>query len=75
MKKIILAIGLLIMVMMITANYLITVNAKSKVYSNASILPRNKVGLVLGTKKLLKNVGKKVKSCLKDGIKFQKKMR
>jgi SanA protein len=55
MKKIILAIGLLCLVMIIAANYLISVNAKSKIFSNVSFLPRNKVGLVLGTKKLLKN--------------------
>ena len=54
-KKFILAIVLLILLMLITANYLITVNAKSKVYSNVSTIPSNKVGLVLGTKKLLKN--------------------
>ena len=57
MKKIILALalGLCFMVMIIVANYLITENAIGKIYSDVSIVPKNNVGLVLGTIKLLKN--------------------
>jgi len=55
MKKIILALGLCFLVMIIVANYLITVNAIGKTYSDVSTVPTNNVGLVLGTIKLLKN--------------------
>jgi SanA protein len=55
MKKIILALSLCFLVMIIVANYLITVNAIGKTYSDVSKAPTTNVGLVLGTIKLLKN--------------------
>jgi len=55
MKKIILALSLCFLVMIIIANYLITLNAIGKTYSDVSKAPTTNVGLVLGTIKLLKN--------------------
>ena len=55
MKKIILALSLCFLVMIILANYLITVNAIGKTYSDVSKALTTNVGLVLGTIKLLKN--------------------
>jgi len=42
-------------VLVFTANYSIEKNAENKTYSNASNIKKNKVGLVLGTSKILKN--------------------
>jgi len=42
-------------VLVFTANYSIEKNAENKTYSNSSKIKKNKVGLVLGTSKILKN--------------------
>ena len=57
-KKIILFIAFILgvtLLVVITANYTIALNAKNKTFSAVSKIPKNKVGLVLGTSKLLKN--------------------
>jgi len=56
-KKRILLLFIFIMpiVLVFTANYSIEKNAENKTYSNASNIKKNKVGLVLGTSKILKN--------------------
>ena len=46
---------LLTSVLMFLSNHIIIVNAKGKSFSNISLDPENKVGLVLGTIKTLKN--------------------
>lgn len=42
-------------VLIFTANYSIEKNAENKTFSNSSDIQKNKVGLVLGTSKILKN--------------------
>jgi SanA protein len=42
-------------VLVFTANYSIEKNAENKTFSNSSDIQKNKVGLVLGTSKILKN--------------------
>jgi len=54
-KKPLLYLVLLTTVLMFLANHIIMVNAKGKSFSNISLVPVNKVGLVLGTIKTLKN--------------------
>ena len=55
LKKPLLYLVLLTTVLMFLANHIIMVNAKGKSFSNISLVPVNKVGLVLGTIKTLKN--------------------
>ncbi len=43
------------MVLVFTANHLIEKNAENKTFSNSSKIKKNKVGLVLGTSRILKN--------------------
>jgi len=54
-REIILLIFIIPIVLVFTANYSIEKNAKNKTFSNSSDIPKNKVGLVLGTSKILKN--------------------
>nr|WP_299435915.1 ElyC/SanA/YdcF family protein [uncultured Aquimarina sp.] len=57
-KKIILGSTLIfitLIILVLTANYSIEKNAKNKTFSNVSNIKKNKVGLVLGTSKILKN--------------------
>lgn len=42
-------------IIIVLANYTIQENAKNKVFSDTSLIQKNKVGLVLGTSKYLKN--------------------
>lgn len=53
-KAILLLLNLAVM-LILTSNYSIEKNAKNKTYSDSSIIEKNKVGLVLGTAKILKN--------------------
>jgi SanA protein len=55
MRKIIYSLVVLTVVLMFLPAYLIVDNAKSKTYNDESNVPKNKVGLVLGTIKYLKN--------------------
>lgn len=55
-KRILLLLIFIIpIILVVTANYSIEKNAQNKTYSNASKIKKNKVGLVLGTAKILKN--------------------
>jgi len=54
-KKILLLLFIISIVLVFTANYSIEKNAENKTYSSVSEIPKNKVGLVLGTSKFLKN--------------------
>lgn len=55
-KRIILLLIFIIpIVLVFTANYSIEKNAENKTFSNSSDIKKNKVGLVLGTSKILKN--------------------
>jgi len=55
-KTILVALILLLSTILVfLTNYSIEVNAKGKTFSNVSKIPKNKVGLVLGTIKILKN--------------------
>jgi SanA protein len=55
-KRIILLLIFIIpIVLVFTANYSIEKNAENKTFSNSSDIQKNKVGLVLGTSKTLKN--------------------
>ena len=42
-------------IIIVLANYTIQKNAKNKVFSDANLIQKNKVGLVLGTSKYLRN--------------------
>ncbi len=42
-------------ILVLSANYAISKNAENKTFSDADVIPKNKVGLVLGTSKYLKN--------------------
>jgi SanA protein len=44
-----------VIILVFGANYAIKKNAKNKTFSDASLIEKNKVGLVLGTVKVLKN--------------------
>ena len=50
-------VGLLIMLLafIAIANYSIEFNAKNKTYVDVDVIPKNKVGLLLGTSKTLAN--------------------
>ena len=54
-KKLLLYLVLLTTVLIFLANHIIMVNARGKSFSNIYLVPVNKVGLVLGTIKTLKN--------------------
>lgn len=55
-KRILIILFLIIpIVIVFTANYSIEKNAEKKIFSNSSEIKKNKVGLVLGTSKLLKD--------------------
>ena len=54
-KRILLLIFIIPIVLVFTANYLIEKNAENKTFSSSSKIKKNKVGLVLGTAKTLKN--------------------
>ena len=56
-KKLIILFLILIspFILVFTSNYLIEKNAENKTFSNVSKIKKNKVGLVLGTTKMLKN--------------------
>jgi SanA protein len=55
-KRILLILIFIIpIVLVFTANYSIEMNAENKTFSNSSKIKKNKVGLVLGTSKILKN--------------------
>ena len=55
-KKLILLILLILpLILMLVSNYSIEKNAENKTFSDSSIIKKNKVGLVLGTAKILKN--------------------
>ena len=47
--------SILIILLIASANYAIEKNAKGKLYAKVSNIPKNKVGLVLGTTKYLQN--------------------
>ena len=47
--------SILIILLIASANYTIEKNAKGKLYAKVSNIPKNKVGLVLGTTKYLQN--------------------
>lgn len=53
--KIILGIGALLLAVIFIANYSIESNSEGKIYIEATNIPKNKVGLLLGTSKLLVN--------------------
>lgn len=55
MKKIILIVTLIIITTIITCNFLVVRNATDVVFDQTSEIPTNKVGLLLGTSKLLSN--------------------
>ena len=55
MKKIILIVTLIIITTIITCNFLVVRNATDVVFDQTSEMPTNKVGLLLGTSKLLSN--------------------
>lgn len=48
-------LGLILSGMILLSNYLIESNAKNKTFTDVSQIPKNKVGLVLGTAKMLQN--------------------
>lgn len=49
--KIIFGFVLLLLLTILTCNFLIEINAKDKVFSDVNKIPKNKVGVVLGTSK------------------------
>lgn len=53
--KILLLLSCIVLLMVIISNYSIKSNANGKTYSDASLIQKNKVGLVLGTSKTLQN--------------------
>lgn len=55
LKIIVLLTFIIPVVLVFISNYLIEKNAENKTFSNLSKIKKNKVGLVLGTTKILKN--------------------
>ncbi|MGY5355293.1 SanA/YdcF family protein [Wenyingzhuangia sp. IMCC45467] len=51
MKKILIIISILLGISILLPNYIISVKTENKVYNNVNEIPKNKVGLVLGTSK------------------------
>ncbi len=54
-KIILLLLFVFPIIIVFASNYLIEKSAENKTYSNSNIISKNKVGLVLGTSKILKN--------------------
>ena len=54
-KKITIGFFVVCTLVVIISNLIVNNNAKGKVYVNTSIIPKNKVGLLLGTSKILEN--------------------
>lgn len=54
-RKFLLLLFILSILIVSTANYAINKNAKNKTFSDVNLIQKNKVGLVLGTSKYLKN--------------------
>jgi len=50
----------------LSSNYLIKINANHKTYSETNLIPKNRVGLVLGTGKY--NAKKEINACYKNRI-------
>lgn len=53
--KILLLLSCIVLLIVVVSNYSIKSNANGKTYSDASLIQKNKVGLVLGTSKTLQN--------------------
>jgi len=53
--KIILGLGILLLTVIFIANYSIKSNSEGKIYTDVNLIPKHKVGLLLGTSKTLTN--------------------